>query len=75
MPYLSASARGDWEQFRSDNPTTLASPTNLMWLLPDLYRASIVSAQQHSTIEHRLSDETLALLAKENDTPNPVSLY
>jgi len=75
MPFLSVSAREHWDQFQSNNLTTLASSDSLKWSLPDLYRAAIRSAQQSSRGSYTFSEDTSAILQKETGVPKPVSYY
>jgi len=73
MPFLSTNACQQWERFKSENPTTLSHSTSLKWLLPDLHRASVLSAQVQDSVDHSISAEAIALVEKELAAPKQVS--
>ena len=74
MPFLSLSAREAWDQFKTANPVTLTSSNSLMWKLPVLHRAAILSSQQQDNSEQSVSCETSSLVAKETNIPKQVRL-
>jgi len=72
MPYLSASARDNWQQFKTANPSSLTTDYSLKWELPILHTAAILSATDVQDVDHHVSSETSALLQKEVATPKEV---
>ena len=72
MPFLSLSAREAWDQFKTANPVTLTSSNSLVWKLPVLHRAAVLSSQQQDSSEQSVSCETISLVAKETNTPKQV---
>jgi len=72
MPFLSLSAREAWDNFKTANPVTLTSSDSLMWKLPVLHRAAVLSSQQQESSEQSVSHETSSLVAKETTTPKQV---
>lgn len=66
-------SRQQWELFQSENPEAVQAKTDVIWEMPNLVSAAILSETPVEPIDE-ISNETLSLLQKETAAPKLVCI-
>jgi len=72
--YLSLSSCDHWQQFRLENAEAIHNKIDLIWEMPKLVSAAILSSTIPKPVSE-ISNETLQILEKETVAPKPVSKH